>query len=292
LTQVNYVAVTPCKNEEKTINKCVQSVLKQTIPPKAYVVVNDGSTDKTPDILKRFQPKVTVITRPVGSPRTRGSHHRNLLLTSSKFVTEMVPEWDFLITIDADEILAQDYMEKILQKTKENPKLGITSGIPYTKIDGGYRKIYNASNNVWNGARIYRRECWEDLHPIPSIQGWDMWVQFEAVRKGWNVKPFDNINFYEERPWGGTTIQYWIRRGFARKRLGFSTLTHLLTCIMRLTHKPVIIGAIAFFLSFVLYGIGTPKYFDQDYYKFVKKHTHKFALNWLTIQRIMKKIGR
>lgn len=292
MTPVNYIAVTPCKNEEKTIAKCVKSVLNQTIPPKAYVVINDGSTDKTPEILSSFEPQVTVISRPVGSTRTRGSHHRNLLLLSSNHATEMVPEWEFLVTIDADEILAPDYMEKILQKTKDDPKLGITSGIPYSKIDGGYRKIYNASNNVWNGARIYRRECWRSIYPIPSIQGWDMWVQFEAVRKGWNVRPYDDINFYEERPWGGTTLGYWIRRGFARKRLGFSTLTHLLTCVMRLTHKPVITGAVAFFLAFLLYGIGTPKYFDEDYYRFVKRHTHTFALNWLTIPRIMKKIGR
>ena len=285
-----YIAVTHCKNEEKTITNCVESVLNQTVPPAVYVVVDDGSTDGTPEILNGFESRIEIVSLEATRTRERGDHHRNLLLLSYHEAVEKVADWQYLLTVDADEILYSDYLERILSKMEEDPKLGMASGIPISKVVGGYRKIYKASHGVWNGARVYRRGCWDDLGAIPSIQGWDKWVQFEANRLGWRTEPFDDINFVEERPWGGTTLKYWIRRGFSRKLLGYSTLTHIITCSTRLTHRPYFFGSLAFFLSFMLYGIRGERYFSEDYHDFVRRHTLKYARGWLKISRIRSKL--
>ncbi len=285
-----YIAVTHCKNEEKTIRKCVESVLNQTIPPAVYVVIDDGSTDETPEILKSFRKRIEIVSLEQKRARERGDHHRNLLLLSCQEAVKKVSDWQYLLSMDADEILYSDYMERIISKMREDPKLGITSGIPISKVVGGYRKIYKASHGVWNGARVYRRGCWDDIGLIPSIQGWDMWVQFEANRLGWRTRSFDNINFIEERPWGGTTLKYWIRRGFSRKHLGYATLTHIITCLTRLTHRPYFFGSLAFFLSFMFYGIKGERYFSKDYYDFVRQHTLYYARGWLKISKIRAKL--
>ena len=286
-----YIAVTHCKNEEKTVVKCVESVLNQTIPPAAYVVVDDGSTDETPEILEDFKPRIEVVSLEPTMARERGDHHRNLLLLSYSEARKKIVDWEFLLTVDADEILFRDYMERLISRMEEDRKLGMTSGVPLSRVDGGYRKIYKASRGVWNGARVYRRECWDAIGFIPSIQGWDLWVQFEANRLGWRTRPFGDINFLEERPWGGSTLKYWIRRGFSRKRLGYATLTHIITCLTRMTHRPYFIGSLAFFFSFVLYGIGGEKYFSEEYYDFAKQYTLNFARGWLTLSKIRAMFG-
>lgn len=286
-----YVAVTACKNEETTIRDCVLSVLSQTIPPAAYVVVDDGSTDNTPRILEAFKPRIEVISLEVGRAKERGNHLRNLFLMAAGYVSKIAPDWSSLLSVDADEVLLPDYVERLIQRMEEDAKLGMTSGIPISKTVGGYRKIHKASNNVWNGARLYRRECWEAVKEIPSIQGWDMWVQFEANRLGWRTRPFDDINFLEERPWGGSTFKFWIRRGFTRRLLGYSWLTHLLTCVTRMTHKPYVLGALTFFLSFLLYGLRRLSFFSPEYYQFVKEHTLNFARGWLRVSKIKEKLG-
>ncbi|KON29268.1 hypothetical protein AC482_06965 [miscellaneous Crenarchaeota group-15 archaeon DG-45] len=285
-----YVAVTACKNEETTIGNCVRSVLGQTIKPAAYVVIDDGSTDGTPWILEAFKPRIEVISLEAGRAKTRGNHLRNLFLLAVGYASELMPDWSILLSVDADEVLFPDYVESLIRRMEDDPRLGMTSGIPISRTVGGYRKIHRASNNVWNGARLYRRACWEDIKEIPSIQGWDMWVQFEANRLGWRTRPFDGVNFLEERAWGGASLMFWIRRGFTRRLLGYSWLTHLLTCVTAVAQRPYIVGAVAFFLSYLLYGLGRREFFSPEYHVFVKGHTLDIARGWLRVSKLKEKL--
>ncbi len=291
MTNPKYIAVTHCKNEEETIARCVESVIDQTVSPTVYVVVDDGSTDETPRILESYKERIKVIRREPGSQRARGNHHRNLLMLSSSEGEKLLPGWELLLTVDADEVLSRDYMEALFKELGRDPRLGITSGIPISKVDGGYRKIYTASRNVWNGARVYRRGCWEDINPIPSILGWDLWVQIEANRHGWGSRPFDHAKFLEERPWGEQGLSDWVRKGFSKKLLGYATIAHLITCLTRITHKPIFIGALAYLLSYLLYRPGKQGFFPDEYYEYAKAHTLRLAHQWLSVKRILKKLS-
>jgi len=286
LDDPGYIAVTSCKNEEKTIGNCVRSVLHQTIPPLVYIVIDDGSTDETSRILDTFTPRIDSIYLEGGRVRKRGDHLRNLFLIAVKLASGRVSNWRYLLSVDADEILPQDYVENLIKKMGEDPKLGMASGIPIYKTHGGYEKIHRASDRVWNGARLYRRDCWDSIGFIPSIQGWDMWVRLEANRLGWKTKSFDEINFIEKRQWGDTTLKFWVNRGFTRKILGYSWIAHLITCITRINQKPYLTGSLAFFLSFILYRLRQQTHFNPEYYKFAHEYTSNIMKEWLTLSKI------
>ena len=289
-----YIAVTVCRNEEELIGRCVGSVLGQSYPPSCYVVVDDGSTDGTLDILRSFGSKIDVISLDRHHQFQRGGHLLRLFLLGVSRAKKQTEDWEFLLSVDADEVLGRYYVEKLVDKMRSNPRLGMTSGVPYSKTDGGYLKIERASFNVWNGARLYRRACFDEIHNIPVMQGWDVWIQFEANRLGWETKPFDDVNFLEERPWGDPgplSFTFWARRGFVRRILGFSLLAQILSSFMRMTEKPYLLGSITFLLAFLLYGLQKNKLLPKDYYSFVKKHTIKMVRAEInkTISRARKK---
>ncbi len=284
-----YIAVTTCRNEEKTIGHCVHSVLNQSYPPSCYIVVDDGSIDKTPIILKKYEPRLCVVSLKKAHCFQRGGHLLRLLLFGLKKAAHEIPDWEFLLTVDADEVLFEDYVQKLILKMIENNRLGITSGIPYSRVKGGYLKIQKASFNVWNGARLYRRQCFDQIHKIPIIQGWDMWIQFEANRLGWVTIPFDDINFKEERPWGNPGwfgIGFWIRRGFIRQLLGFSLISQVLSSAKRVNEKPYIIGSMAFLFAYISYRLCSMRPFSSVYYCFVRQHTIKMVRE--SIKRMLK----
>lgn len=285
-----YIAVTACRNEEETIGRCLDSVLGQSYPPSCYVVVDDGSTDGTLKILKSFEPRIYLVSLKKIHRFQRGVHLLKLFVLGAKKAIKQIEDWEFLLSVDADEFLCRDYVEKLVKKMKENPRLGITSGIPYTKMNRGYIKREKASFNVWNGARLYRRKCFNQLQKIPGIQGWDMWVQFEANRLGWVTKPFDDVYFFEERLWGNTSslsFSFWVRRGFVRYNLGFSMLSQILSSGKMVTQKPYILGSITFLFAYLLYRLFHENPFSLDYQRFVKRlttHMVRGAIN----KRIMK----
>ena len=51
-THLKYVLITSARNEEAYIEKTIKSVISQTILPKKWVMVSDGSTDRTEEIIQ------------------------------------------------------------------------------------------------------------------------------------------------------------------------------------------------------------------------------------------------
>ena len=151
--ELKYVALTSVRNEERFIKTTVNGVLSQTPSPDVYVVVDDGSTDNTSTILSGLS-GVTVVR--VDNPRhpTRGVNLAWALNTGVQKLTELVPDWNFMLKVDGDSVLPRDYFRKLLKHLHENTNLGVTSGTPYDE------KVWRGRAS--DGAKIYRRECFNE----------------------------------------------------------------------------------------------------------------------------------
>lgn len=193
---MNYLLITSAYNEQDTIELVINSVAKQTILPVYWIIVNDGSTDKTEYIISNYVKKYNWIrllnkkNDKIGIP---GQHAMiNFYYALNGFKTEM--EFNFIGHLDADIILdREDYYEFLLKKMINDESLGIASGITYYMNDKNEKTLIKSQ--IWHtvgGLKFYRKECFEKISPIPADIGWDGIDEYKAMYQGWKT-----LKFYE-----------------------------------------------------------------------------------------------
>ena len=270
--ELKYVALTSVRNEERFIKTTVNGVLSQTPAPDVYVVVDDGSTDNTSTILSGLS-GVTVVR--VDNPRhpTRGVNLAWALNAGVQKLTELVPDWNFMLKVDGDSVLPRDYFRKLLKHLHENPYLGVTSGTPYDE------KVWRGRAS--DGAKIYRRECFNDIKHFVPCNAFDTLAMLQAKRYGWVVESFPEIKYTQLRTWRRVNLGRWILSGRSRYFLGFPCWHTFLIGLVYLRDKPWIIGSLSMFMAHALTRIGgIRKPFPKEFYDFVGKYAV-----WETLER-------
>ena len=234
-----YIAVTSVRNEEKFIEDCIESILGQSLAPEVYVVVDDGSTDETPRIVRRFPVEYLRIDVP-RHPR-RGVNLAYALNLGVGRASRLCPDWRYLLKVDGDSLIPPNYAEYLIERMEEAPRLGVCGGQPY-----GW-KI--RPKRVTDGARLYRRACWEEIGGLDLINAFDFHAVLKARQLGWETRSFP-VRYLERRWSGKIGVGRWIDAGFARKSLGFP-LWHTALAAMRNIKmgRPPIIGPLAMVLS-------------------------------------------
>lgn len=270
---MRYVALTSGRNEERFIRQTVEGVLSQRPAPEAYVVVDDGSVDKTVEILSEYQ-AVTVLR--LDNPRhsTRGVNLAWALNAGVKRATELVPDWEYLLKVDADSVLPPDYFNRLLRRFEENPRLGVTSGTPYDE------KVWRGRAS--DGAKIYRRACWDSIKHFVPCNAFDTLALLQAKRYGWVVESFPEIKYTQLRTWRRGSLNRWILSGRSRYYMGFPTWHTFLVALVYLVDRPWVLGSTSMFLAHLVTALGgLKKPFPAEYYEFARKYAM-----WETLERL------
>ena len=122
LREKSYVIVTPARNEENYIEKTIKSVASQSLLPKKWIIVSDGSTDRTDIIVNEYSNKYDFIHL----LRAEDDNKRNFgskimaFRAGVKQLTNL--EYDFIGNLDADVSFYFNYYENLLQKFNNAPK--------------------------------------------------------------------------------------------------------------------------------------------------------------------------
>jgi glycosyltransferase involved in cell wall biosynthesis len=257
-----YVAALACRNEEELIRGALENVLSQTLPASAFVVADDGSTDRTASIVEEYLPKVTLLK--LNNPRftTRGINQSLALIRGVGSATNRVPHWDYLLKIDADSFLPCGYVESLLRYFNKDSRLGVASGVP--------RGERMWKNNASDGAKIFRRKCWDEIGGLDPVSGFDMYALLKARKEGWRVSSFPDIRYEQKRSWEKRRLSRWILSGQVRHRFGFSPFHTTLVASINLRKRPRILGGLVFLLTFFAHRLsGSEKPFDEDFYRFM-----------------------
>lgn len=250
-----YVLITPARNEESYIEKTIQSVISQTILPTRWVIVSDGSTDRTDEIVNKYKSDHNWIEL------LRMPEHRDRQFAAKvhcfKAGYERVKEmqYDIIGNLDADISFDKDYFEFLLGKFTENPDLGV-AGTPF--VEGSFMYDYRYTNieHVSGACQLFRRKCFEEIGGYIPIKGGGIdWTAVTTARmKGWKTRTFTDKVCFHHRSIGtgnSSNLMARFRHGQKDYYLGGHPLWQIFRAIFQMKGKPFIIGGVILFFGYL-----------------------------------------
>jgi len=242
---VKFVLITPAHNEAAFIEKTLASMAAQTLLPERWVIVDDGSTDRTAKIVqtnaKRF-PWIEMLQR---SPHLDRSFAAKVHAFNTGLERVQSLPFEVIGNLDADLSFEPDYLEFLIRNFCKDPKLGV-AGTPFTE-EGGYdsaRDSFEGENHVAGGCQLFRRRCFEDVGGyIPKAAGGIDWIAVTTARmKGWKTRSFPEKRFHHYRTLG-TAGRSGMAASFSYGEkdyyLGGSPLWQLFRVAYRATKRPL-----------------------------------------------------
>jgi biofilm PGA synthesis N-glycosyltransferase PgaC len=252
-----YVVISPVKNEEKYIKLTIDSMIRQTLKPVVWVIVNDGSQDETETIIRKYAEDyswIKLVNRPISAVRKRG---KGVIEAFYAGYETLDLEYDFIVKLDGDLSFEPNYFESLLREFEKDPKLGIAGGALYEKPDGKKWAMYTYSDEVRGCTKIYRCACFEAIGGLVSAMGWDGIDEWTALSLGWKVRSFFDYKVYHYRFTGSATslLHNCIELGDAAYRIGYHPLFIIARGISRMFDRPYVIGGMAMITEFFKAGL-------------------------------------
>jgi len=267
----NYIMITPCKNEEKYLPKLIDSVLKQKIKPKLWLIINDGSTDKSTEIIEKAAKKHKWIICDNLDQKKRDLRLRYSRICRDgfkkiiKICKNKNINWDYMVLLDADLVLPKDHFQKLLKKFDENRNLGIASGQLYYKEKGKLVQEPGPDYFPSGPVRTWRKNCFfeTDMYKITYCP--DSVSCMKARLNGWETKCYKDITGLHRRTssanglWKGYRIS-----GEGSYYLNFHPI-HIIGKSIYLTFKkPYFIGLAFLSGYFSKYMVRAPQLDDKQ----------------------------
>jgi len=244
-----YVLITPARHEAQFIELTLRSLVAQTHPPEKWVIVSDGSTDGTDDIVRRYasaHPWIELLRMPERSERHFAGkvHAFNAGYDRVKNL-----EFEVIGNFDGDVSVERDHFEFLLSKMGENPRLGL-AGAPFR--EGSFQYDYRFQNieNVWGGCQLFRRECFRAIGGYVPLKGGciDHVAVLTARMKGWQTRTFTEKVCLHHRPMG-TALEKGLKARFkfgAKDYIvGNHPLWELFRTLYQMSQPPFVIGGLA-----------------------------------------------
>jgi len=208
--------IIPAYNEEGNIGKCLRSLMVQSFKPQQIIVVDDGSTDRTLNVVSKYDDgSFQIVVRP---KHGKGNVQRvpYVIRDGSRLLDD---DCGFIAILDADTVLEKDYYLKIVNALIRNPRVGIAGGKLFNQPETGL--ILGLIPYVYGCNRVYTKECWMKINdgkimkPVPA---WDTYHNLYARMLGFNPTRFDNAISWSLRIARTSTP---FKKGYEAYQLGY-----------------------------------------------------------------------
>lgn len=271
-----YVLITPARNEADYIELTLKSVVGQTVRPLKWVIVSDGSTDATDEIVTRYAAQnewIELVRMPVRKERNFAGK-----VLAFKAGQDRVKDLDYEIiaNLDGDVSFDEGYFEFLLRKFVDNPRLGV-AGTPFREGSLQYDYRFTSIEHVSGQVQVFRRECFEAIGGyIPrEIGGVDLIAVISARMHGWQTRTFPERPYEHHRRMGTANASVFkaaFKVGRADYLLGSHPMWEFARSIYQTTRPPMGMGGILRLAGFTWMMVKrAPKQVPQDLIIFRRK---------------------
>jgi glycosyltransferase involved in cell wall biosynthesis len=247
--------VTPARNEAAFIEETLKSVVAQTVRPVRWVVVSDGSTDRTDDIVRTYAARYKWIEF-LRLPERRERHFAGKVHAFNQGYERLRGlECDVIGSLDADITFDEGYFEFLLRKFAENPELGV-AGTPFREGSFQYDLRFTSPEHVSGACQMFRRACFEEIGGYRPIRtgGVDLVAVVTARMKGWQTRSFPERVCFHHRKMGSANhrvLANAFHGGFTDYTHGCNPVWELFRSLYQMTRRPFLFGGAACLAGYV-----------------------------------------
>lgn len=288
----SYCLITPCRDEARYGRRTLDSVVHQSVLPALWVIVDDGSSDATPQLLAEYAaryPFIRVVTRPDRGDRKLGGGVIDAFYTGYSTIDPAA--FDFICKLDLDLVLPPCYFEFLMARMEADLRIGTCSGKPYFPAEGndaavqlpltdnsGFVSEMIGDENSAGMAKFYRTRCFQQIGGFTRELMWDGIDGHRCRQLGWVAASWDDsdLRFIHLRPMGTSHRNWWTgrqRHGFGQYFMGTSPVYLLASAVYRMTRPPRVVGGLAMLYGyFKSMAARNPRYGDAEFRQFLRSY--------------------
>jgi biofilm PGA synthesis N-glycosyltransferase PgaC len=249
LTSSSYILITSARNEEAHIEETIRAVVAQTRRPLKWLIISDGSVDRTDEIVGRYAaqyPFIELMRAAADKTRNFGSKARAI---NSGYEKIRHIEVSFVGILDADVTFAPDYYEEVMKRMAGRLELGLAGGVLFDRINDRFvLQITDPEWSVSGPIQMFRKECFDAIGGYLEVRGGiDAAAEVMARMKGWKVRAFPDLHVWHHRQTGTEQrhlVSVFLKRGMEDYQLGYHVLFFAGHAGRRLFESPWVIGSL------------------------------------------------
>jgi len=288
-----YCLITPCRDEARYARRTLDAVTSQSEPPASWVIVDDGSSDETPEILAEYAarfPYIRIIRRADRGDRKVGGGVIDAFY--SGYDTIDPSRFDYVCKLDLDLDLPARYFELLMNRMESNPRLGTCSGkayfpapkaaslpprFPITDLDS-YVSEKVGDDHSLGMVKFYRISCFEQIGGFVRQLAWDGIDSHRCRQLGWIAVSWDDseLRFIHLRPMGTSHKNWWtgrVRHGFGQYFMGTGPVWMMASALFRMTRPPLLVGGIAMLWGYFRSMLRRePRYGGAEFRRFLRRY--------------------
>jgi biofilm PGA synthesis N-glycosyltransferase PgaC len=251
----SYVLITPVRNEAAYIERTIKSVVSQTVKPMKWIIVSDGSTDGTDDIVKRYADEHKWIEL-IRMPERKERHFAGKVYAfNAGYERAKDLKYDIIGNLDGDTSFEEDYFFFLLGKFSENIRLGV-GGTPYREGTSQYDFRFASIEFVAGACQLFRRECFEEIGGYFPIKGGGVdWIAVTTARmKGWQTRTFTEKTYIHHRKSGtaqNSPLASSFRFGKEDYYTGGHPLWEIFRSLYQMKNRPRLLGGLLLLSGYV-----------------------------------------
>jgi biofilm PGA synthesis N-glycosyltransferase PgaC len=252
------IIVTPFKNEANSILKTMDSIVRQTLHPVKWLLIDDGSDDESPKMVQDYQARYPFIhyhrREGASAQRATGNNVVDVFNAGLKVAEQLGLEWDIVGKLDADLVIDRDdYLEFLVAKFEQFPKLGIASGVIYTLSNTGKKEYESPYRWHTQGqTKFYRRAALEAMGGLKPFKGWDGIDNILARGKGYITEKFFEQEILHLYPTQTRVAEGGFKKGLKReateyRNMGYPFYMYFFKTLKLIKERGIYPGALYFY---------------------------------------------